>query len=309
MRKLLFILSLLLISDIVYAKGVVVLLSDFGLRDAGVAAMKAVSYSVDTELVVTDLSHDINTFDINHGGYVLHQAMKYYPKGSVFVCVVDPGVGTSRKSVVAKTKDGYYIVTPDNGLLTYVNKYVGLEEIREIDLSINSINNLTHCGGKLDKNTKEKCTYGYTFHGRDVFSYTGARLASGAIDFTQIGKKTKDIILLNVPDPLVQDGVIYGDVLVLDGAFGNLWTNVTSKLLDRQKISSGDKVLTEIFDKKGRRIYKKVLTFASTFGDVREGDALLYINSLGNLAIGINQGDFSKKYDIQDGFELSFRKV
>ena len=159
--------------------------SDFGLVDGAVSAMEGVALQVDPELKLYHLTHDITPYNIFEGSYRLFQTVNYWPEGTVFVSVVDPGVGTNRKSVVAKTKTGHYIVTPDNGTLTHLNKYLGIVELREIEESINR-----------RKNTE----LSYTFHGRDVYAYTGARLAAGVITYEEVGKELplSDIVELDV---------------------------------------------------------------------------------------------------------------
>ena len=147
--------------------------SDFGLVDGAVAAMYGVALDVDKDLRIFNLTHDITPYNIWEASYRLYQSVEYWPEGTVFVSVVDPGVGSSRKSVVAKTTTGQYIVTPDNGTLTHINKYIGVVSVREIDES---------------RHRRSNTEYSYTFHGRDVYANTGAKLAAGVIDFEDVGK-------------------------------------------------------------------------------------------------------------------------
>src|SRR5690625_5059470 len=151
-----------------------VLQTDFGLCDGAVSAMYGVSLSVDATIDIYDLTHEIPQYNIWEASYRLYQTITYWPKGTVFVSVVDPGVGSNRLSVVAKTINNHYIVTPDNGTLTHIHENIGIAEIREIDEQINRL-----------PNSGES----YTFHGRDIYAYTGARLAAGVIDFTGVGRK------------------------------------------------------------------------------------------------------------------------
>src|SRR6195952_1612920 len=135
---------------------IVVFQSDFGLKDGAVSAMKGVATGVSTDLKLFDLTHEIPAYNIWEASYRLYQTVTYWPAGTVFVSVVDPGVGTSRKSVVLKTNTGQYIVTPDNGTLTLVSESLGIAEIRQIDENVNR------------RHGSEKS---YTFHGRDVYAY------------------------------------------------------------------------------------------------------------------------------------------
>ncbi len=157
---------------IAYADNALILQTDFSLKDGAVSAMKGVAFGVDHNLKIFDLTHEIPPYNIWEGAYRLYQTASYWPQGSVFVSVVDPGVGTDRKSVVLKTKNGQYFVSPDNGTLTLVAESLGIESVRQIDEKTNRLKG------------SEKS---YTFHGRDVYAYTGARLASGAITFEQVG--------------------------------------------------------------------------------------------------------------------------
>ena len=160
--------------NILGASKILVFQSDFGLKDGAVSAMKGVAVNVDKELKIYDLTHEIPAYSIWEASYRLYQTAEYWPSGTVFVSIVDPGVGTERLSVVLKTKSGHYFVTPDNGTLTLVSEKFGIDEIRQIDEAVNR-----------RKNSEKS----YTFHGRDVYAYTAARLASGDITFEQVGKK------------------------------------------------------------------------------------------------------------------------
>ena len=150
--------------------GKVVIQTDFGLADGAVSAMYGVAFNVDPELGVYNLTHEIPQYNIWEASYRLYQTVQYWPKETVFVSVVDPGVGTKRLSVVVKTADGHYIVTPDNGTLTHINESIGIVAVRQIDERVNRL-----------PNSGES----YTFHGRDVYVYTAARLAAGVISFVK----------------------------------------------------------------------------------------------------------------------------
>src|SRR4029078_6078487 len=139
---------------------IVVFQTDYGLKDGAVSAMKGVAMDVSPDLKLFDLTHEIPAFNIWEAAYRLEQTVAHWPAGTVFVSVVDPGVGTTRKSVVLKTNSGHYIVTPDNGTLTLVAQSLGIAELREIDEKINR------------RKGSEKS---YTFHGRDVYAYTAGK--------------------------------------------------------------------------------------------------------------------------------------
>ena len=176
--------------------------SDFGLVDGAVSAMYGVAYSVSPDLKMHDLTHDITPYSIWEASYRLIQTISYWPDETVFVSVVDPGVGTSRRSVVAKTKSGKYIVTPDNGTLTHVLRLDGVTAVREIDERVNRL-----------PNSGES----YTFYGRDVYAYTGARLAAGVISFEEVGPELEvsSLVRLPVVEPCLRHGGCAGCALWL----------------------------------------------------------------------------------------------
>ena len=261
--------------------------TDFGLVDGAVSAMYGVAYSVHPQLNIHDLTHDITPYNIWEASYRLIQTIRYWPRDTVFVSVVDPGVGSSRKSVVVRTASGHYIVTPDNGTLTHVIRFDGIEEVREIDENVNRL----PCSGES-----------YTFHGRDVYAYTGARLASGIIDFQQVGpvRDIDSLVRLPIIEPRMEGNAVCGTIDVLDVRFGSLWTNIPRKLFLQTGIQYGDRVSITI-ENDTRCVYRYIILFAKSFADVYVGEALAYVNSLDCVAVAINQGSFARAYNIGTG--------
>jgi hypothetical protein len=208
----LFIIYLLLcLSSLsVQAKGLLVFQSDFGLRDQAVSAMHGVARGVDSNLVIEDLTHMIPAYNIWEAAYRLDAVVDFWPEHTVFVSVVDPGVGSERKSVVLKTLSNHYFVTPDNGTLTLVAKRLGIAEVREID---EKVNRLPGSGAS------------HTFHGRDVYAYTGARLAAGKINFNKVGPLlAKKVLSIEHETARINDKTLIGGIPILDPAYGNVWT-------------------------------------------------------------------------------------
>lgn len=271
--------------------------SDFGVQDGAVSAMYGVAYTVDSQLRVFDLTHEIEPYNIWDASYRLIQTVAYWPEGSVFVSVVDPGVGSDRRSIVAKTSTGQYIVTPDNGTLTHIKRRVGISEARIIDETVNRL-----------RGSEES----YTFHGRDVYAYTGARLASGKINFTQVGPSIDPDSIVELPtvSPTARDGIVSGTVDVLDVRFGSLWTNIPKVMFKTLGCAVGDKVEICI-ENDTRVVYHNVVTYAHSFAEVRVGEALLYINSLDCMAVAINQGSFARAYSVGTGnsWKISIRRL
>lgn len=263
--------------------GNIVLQTDFTLKDGAVAAMKGVIYSVSPSLKVTDLTHEITAYNIREASYRLYQVAPYWPKGTVFVSVVDPGVGTKRRSIVAESKNGYYFVTPDNGTLTLINDQFGLQEVRQIDET---------------KHRLKGSNGSYTFHGRDVYSYTAAKLASGTIVFNEVGPKINGgIVKLAYDQAYKKNNTLYGAIVVQDADYGNLWTNINANLLKEFPLVVGKVYNVIIYCGKVKK-YSGKISYQNTFGDVPKGSSLIYLNSLMNLSIGINQGDFAREYHI-----------
>lgn len=277
--------------------GNLVLQTDFGLSDGAVNAMYGVAISVDPSVRIFDLTHDIPQYNIWEASYRLYQTITYWPEETVFISVVDPGVGSDRLSIVAKTANNHYIVTPDNGTLTHIQHNIGLVEVREIDESVN----------RLPRSGES-----YTFHGRDVYSYTGARLASGAITFAEVGPKVdiNNIIELEKPEPTFANGIITGTIDILDIRFGNLWTNIERKLFTEAQIEYGDSLEVTIKNNK-HQVYKNIMTFGRSFADSHLGEPLLYVNSVNKLGVAINQGSFAKAYHIGTGanWKIYIRKA
>ncbi|MDO5049210.1 MAG: S-adenosyl-l-methionine hydroxide adenosyltransferase family protein [Actinomycetaceae bacterium] len=264
-----------------------ILQSDFGYSDGAVSAMHGVAYSVDPSLPIHDLTHNIPPYDVWEGSCRLVQTLGYWPEGSVFVSVVDPGVGSSRLSVVAKTKSGHYVVTPDNGTLTHIAIEYGLDGLREID---ESVNRLPGSGES------------YTFHGRDIYSYTGARLASGLISFEEVGPALdpENAITLPVMEPYIEGDQAFGTIDTHDVRYGSLWTNIPREMFLQLGVEFGRYVQVHIRADHGD-VYSSPLRYARSFADVSVGEALIYTNSLDNMAIAINRGSFAKAYSVGQG--------
>lgn len=265
-----------------------VLQTDFGLKDGAVAAMKGVAFGVDSTLPIFDLSHENTPYDIWQASYRLKQTASYWPAGTVFVSVVDPGVGTERKSVVLETRSGHYFVGPDNGTWTHVAEDLGVKAVRQIDERVNRLSG------------SEKS---YTFHGRDVYVYTGARLAAGKILFSDVGPELpRDVVALPFTRASLHEGVLLGSVDQLDFQFGNVWTNIPDALWVKLGVRVGDRVRVKVMQKE-REIFAGVLPYVATFGGVAEGEPLVYLNSLLRVSIALNQGSFARTYGVEAGAE------
>ncbi len=269
------------------ARSPLVLMTDFGTQDGAVSAMKGVAYGVSQDLLISDLSHE--NPDIFTGAYRLYQTEEFWPKGTVFVAVVDPGVGTARLSVVLKTRSGRYFVAPNNGLLTLVAERDGIEALREIDEKINR---------------RPGSEQSHTFHGRDVFGYTGARLAAGVISFEQVGPALPASALVSISyhKPQRVGDTLTGIIPVLDVQYGNVWTNIPKELFDQLHVQLGQSVHVRI-SHHGELVDDMVAPYQRTFGEVPQGQPLVYINSLLNVAVALNLGNYAAAHKVGSGVD------
>ena len=280
------VLAALLATTAQAAQPILVLQSDFGTLDGAVASMKGVAVGVAPDIHIYDLTHNIEPFNIWQGALRLVQTAEYWPAGTVFVSVVDPGVGTERKSIVLKTKSGHYFVTPDNGTLTFVAPRLGIEAVREIDEALNR-----------RKNSEKS----FTFHGRDVYAYTAARLAAGVITFEQVGRELPpEVVTIPHEQARFENGVVYGNIQTDDGNYGNIWTNVDRGTFSKLGASIGESVRIKIL-KGDEEVLNLTLPYVTTFGAVDVGKPLLYMNSLDSVSLAINQESFAGKFGIKSG--------
>ncbi|MGE9834263.1 SAM hydrolase/SAM-dependent halogenase family protein [Streptococcus orisratti] len=264
-----------------------VLQSDFGLVDGAVAAMIGVALQEDPTLKIHNLTHEITPYNIFEASYRLFQTVEYWPAGTTFVSVVDPGVGSKRKSVVALTELDQYIVTPDNGTLSYIKKHVGIKAIREISEV---------------KNRRKNTEYSYTFHGRDVYAFMGAKLASGHISFEEVGPELPIDAILELPvvETSFTDESVCGAIDILDVRFGSLWTSITRDEFYSLDPDYGDRFEVTIYNN-DMLVYQNQVTYGKSFADVRIGQPIIYINSLYRVGLAINQGSFAKAYNVGVG--------
>ncbi len=267
-------------------KKILVFQTDFGVKDGAVSAMKGVAMGVSSDLKIFDLTHEIPAYNIWEASYRLHQTAQYWPAGTVFVSVVDPGVGSERKSIVLKTKSGHYFVGPDNGQFTIIAQSLGIAEIHEIDEVLNR-----------RKNSQAS----YTFHGRDVYAYTGARLAAGIINMDKVGKRLKpEVVAIDFQKAVYADGIIKGNIPILDIQYGNVWTNIDGDTFKKLNLQYGDMLHIEI-RKADLKIYEGDMPYETTFSAVEKGKPLCYLNSLLNVSFALNQRNFSEINKVYSG--------
>jgi hypothetical protein len=266
----------------------IVFMTDFGVVDDSVAICRGVMYSIMPEVRIVDLTHQVTPFSILDGARFLYGAAPYYPAGTVFVVVVDPTVGSTRKAIVAKSKRGQYFVLPDNGVITLVEQRDGIEAVREIT------NPDWMIGTKLSS----------TFHGRDIFSPVGAHVARGD-DWTKVGPEmaVASLVHLDLQAPSFDNRGVTAEVIATDGPFGNLVTNLDAEDFLKLGYEHGQNVPVRVGEK------PMVIKFVKTFSDVPLQQPLLYIDSRGHLALAVNQGSFAAVYGVTPPVELFIPRV
>lgn len=254
--------------------------------------MTGVAYSVNPALTVHNVRPLIPLYDIAAASASLAYNAQTWPAGSVFVSVVDPGVGTERKSVVLKTRNGLYFVSPDNGSLSGPAELCGIDAVREIDEAVNR---------------RPGTQWSHTFHGRDVYAYTGARLAAGVIEFEGVGPLLPArVMTLDMPAGSYSNGVFDGQVAGGVGRLGNIYFNIDRALFEQDSPDYGDRYRVEI--RRGQdTVWSGSVPYVRSFGAVPVGDNLLFINSSGDLAIAINQGNFAETHGIGYGVSWTVR--
>ena len=253
------------------AHPILVFITDFGTANDAVAICKAVMVGIAPDVRIMDITHQVTPFSIEEGARDLAGVTPYYPAGTVFVGVIDPGVGTNRKAVVVKSKKGQYFVVPDNGLISPVIDRDGLDSAREI------INSSWMIGDAISS----------TFHGRDIFSPVGAHLAAGW-DYTLVGPPVQQLVRMTPKTATVTDTGIEGDIIALDDPFGSLITDIPGDAFKNLGYALGEKVTVQLNKK------PFTLPYTKTFMDVPVGEPLLYVDSRGRIGLALNQRSFSE---------------
>jgi S-adenosylmethionine hydrolase len=256
-------------------RSTIVFMTDFGTANDAVAICKAVMLGIAPDARIMDITHQVTPYQIGEASRLLEGVTPYYPAGTVFVIVVDPGVGTLRKAIIVKTKKGQYFVVPDNGLITPIVDADGLAGAREIT------NPAWMIGDKISS----------TFHGRDIFSPTAAHLAMGE-DWTQAGPTVDVLVRLNPPTASIDAKGITGEVIGLDDPFGSLITNISGEDFKKLGYALDEKVTVKIDNK------PYTVPYVKTFMGVPVGQPLLYLDSRDRVGFAVNQRDFSKVYKI-----------
>ncbi len=257
-------------------KPTIVFMTDFGTANDAVAICRAVIVGIAPDVRIMDITHQVTPFQIEEASRFLYGVTPYYPAGTVFLVVVDPGVGTSRKAVIVKSKKGQFFVVPDNGLVSAVIDRDGFEGAREI----------------TNQHWMIQAAISSTFHGRDIFSPAAAHLAEGW-DYTIAGPEVPQLVRLTAKTAKVEAKGITGEIIGVDDPYGSLITDVSKEDLESLGYSLDDKVTVQVNKK------PVTLPYVKTFMNVPVGASLLYVDSRGRAGIAVNQGNYSKKFSIE----------
>jgi len=259
-------------------------LTDFDVKDDSVGICKAVMDGIAPGMRILDITHQSEPYNIAMGARFLAGSAPYFPRDAVFVVVIDPGVGSARKAIIAQSRVGQFFVLPDNGLLTLIQERDGIVEAHEIT------NPAWMIGSGISS----------TFHGRDIFSPAGAHLARGE-DFRLAGPAldVAKLVRLDLKNAFVDAAGLHGQVIGVDGPFGNLVLNVSAETFAQLGYKLGDRVPVTLAG------MSYIFSLVKTFSDVPVGKELFYIDSRDRLALGIDQGNFAKTYRVSEGAELT----
>lgn len=281
----------------VFMNKFIVIQTDFGNGSIAVSTMKGICKIVDPQLEVFDSTHSIRQFDVLKASNALAYTIPFWPEGTVFVSVVDPGVGTSRRSCVALLGNGSYLVTPDNGTLTYVKDRIGIKQVREIDESINRY---------------PKTRDVHIFHGRDVYAYCAARLASGVIGFENVGRKypVSEIVAEEYIHPEKLGDGVSGMISDASEHFGLVTSNIPFSWLAESGMNYGDSVRL-LIENAGNPVLDEVVPLARSFGFVKPGMNLVYNSETSTVETATNRGNMVREKGIGDGrdWRITIKRV
>lgn len=265
--------------------GLIIMITDFGVKDFYVGAMKGAMYKVFPQATIDEISHGVSKFDIKEGAYTLAKAAPEFPIGTVFVGVIDPGVGTQRKPIAMKTKNGNYFIAPDNGLLTLIGDSMGVAEVREIT--------------NLDVMRQD--VQSSTFHGRDIFGPAAAHLANG-FTFEKIGPVLKEYVQLPISFAKIVDGTIVGQIDVVD-EYGNVITNIRPGLFEKLGLQRGHTLEVEFSHQRS-----VLCKYVKAYGDAPVGYGVGLFGSGGVFEVAINQGNLAETLKLEGTEKCIVRK-
>ena len=262
---------------------IITLTTDFGISDAYVGVMKGVILGVNPNVQVVDITHAVPPQDIHEAAFLIHAAYRYFPKGTIHIIVVDPGVGSSRRAIVRQTDQASF-VCPDNGILTYLLQE--MESNGEVRERAVVIQNRAYCLPEVSQ----------TFHGRDIFAPVAAHLSLG-VPLDDIGPSAQNLVRLPIPRVEVSGDKLTGQIVKIDN-FGNAITNISKLAL------AGDAAGYEITVDSTR-----LTRINQTYAESEAGKPLAIIGSFGMLEIAVNGGSAERRLGLKRGKTVVIRKV
>ncbi len=256
-------------------------LTDWGHDSYYVGVAKAVIREINRDVEILDICHNIKPFSVRHAAYVIERVIKDLPADTVFLAVVDPGVGTSRKPVAMVLKNGMCMVGPDNGIFTLAAEGFGVHEVRELE------NRQYHRGVSR------------SFHGRDIFAPVAAHIARG-LAVEKLGSRLMNFEYLKYRKATKSGNSFTGEVAFYD-SFGNLETNIPLSIAG--ELEEGD--ILEL--NRGRNQFK--ITFGNTYYDVNPGQLMAHFDSSGYLEITVNKGSARELLGMDEGEQITVVKA
>ena len=262
---------------------IIALLSDLGVKDYFVGAMKGSILSINPEAKIIDVTHEVPKHDVQAAAFTLANAAATFPPGSIFVAVVDPGVGTKRKCILLQTKNGLFFIGPDNRLFTIVVNRFGIARAYEVT-----------------NRALMRHEISPTFHGRDIMAPVAAHLTLG-VKPSEVGPELREIELFELPQPVLTEDELKGQIMNVDD-FGNLVTNIDGDMISKFA-KLGDALVVRVADN------ALTIKFSRTFGEVDHGKNLCYIGSSGMVELAKNMGNLAGELKVKIGDKLTIRKV
>ncbi len=254
---------------------IITLLTDFGIRDYFVASMKGVILSINSSVKIVDITHEVPKYNIAKAAFILYSCYKYFPKNTIHVVVVDPGVGTERRPIIIKSKN-YYFVGPDNGVLTLAAEDDGIEKVYEISVG---------------RYTRSEISS--TFHGRDIFAPIAAYLSLG-INVDELGREINNYVKLPIVRPRIINNIVECCIVYID-SFGNAYTSLKYDDLKKLNFKPYRELEITLKDNVELRI-----PFVKAYNDVSENSPLALINSEGYLELAVNKGNFAEMFNVKE---------
>ena len=258
---------------------VITLTTDFGLNDYFAGVMKGVIFSINPDVKIVDITHAVSPFNVKEGAFLINDFYSYFPSKTVHLIVVDPGVGSRRRPIIAKTKK-YFFVAPDNGILSYIYKKENDSEVYEIANSDYFIKPVSQ-----------------TFHGRDIFAPVAAHISKG-VSCNKFGERIDDFTCITLNEPVIKKNIIIGEIVCID-RFGNLITNIARDNFESSLLQSkGKKLEIKINNIRIRNI-------SDSYASGTKNTLGAIWGSHGYLELFLSEANAEEKFKIKAGVKIS----